>query len=389
MMGQVLKDRRLLFGALPVNLLDRSNLSPLARLLWVVLDSCGVQQLTPSLSFLAVRMGMHPVSGKKTVLKYLRELSDGGFVDVQPGAGPDGSNRYTLTMPDYCWLDSPKLLQLAVKEPVKAGSEGWTAGKGKDGAPPQKKASIDRVAWNLKRQQRLQQQRATGQALLGLFAAPADAPAAQAVPNGNPPPVPAGNPPGPERELQAVPSGNPKKETELRTRNKRESSAGATPPPASLSQSETPAGWADFAQAWQQLHRRPWRWTRKAQQLALQVNDAVGDVQLVPGTWRSYLANAYWQAKAHPLQGLVAQVHEHVPAAPAPAARPRCAHGTRARTSTRTERAGVAGTLETETCSSCGAVVGQDFHRDPTPEELERQQAFVEQLKRKGIHVSA
>lgn len=392
MMGKVLKDRRLLFGALPVNLLDRSNLSPMARLLWAVLDSCGVQQLAPSLPFLAVRMGMHP-KNKRTVLKYLRELTDSGFLAVAPGAGREGANDYKLTMPDYCWIDSPRLLQLAVKEPVQPSSPAWTAGKGKTSPPPRKKAAVDRVAWNSARQARLDRQRAMGQQLV--LQPAADPVSSEHRQDQAPAPDPVFNEHrgGVERTPDPVFNEHPKKETEFKARNKGEGAGPATPPPASLSQSETPAGWADFAQAWQQLHRRPWRWTKATRQLALQVNAAVGDLQLVPGTWRSYLANAYWQAKAHPLHGLVAQVHEHVPASPAPAAAPRCRHQKTQVHSQHTTKdldgKGLPGILSLTICDDCGVTVVSNFHPDPTPEELAAMEEFKAKMRQRGVHIGA
>ena len=110
-MSYLIRDKRLAFGILPVTLLERTALSPLARLLWAVLDSFG-ERIYPSQKVIAFRMGLKP-ENHRSVVRYVGELVAGGFLSVERGAA-GGSNLYILTLPDYCFVNDPALLKIAL-----------------------------------------------------------------------------------------------------------------------------------------------------------------------------------------------------------------------------------------------------------------------------------
>jgi len=137
-LGRLLKDRQLSSGNLPINLLERSPLSPMARLCWAVLDSCGADLIFPSLATIAFRMGLNP-ENRKSIIRWLDELEKYGFLEKHAKFGE--STEYFLTMPDYCWVHQwSKFLT----EIHKAHSE-TPKPTGKRRSAP--KVSFDRLAW--------------------------------------------------------------------------------------------------------------------------------------------------------------------------------------------------------------------------------------------------
>ncbi len=96
------------FGVLPVPVLDRTKLSPNARLCLAVLDGFGKNVIYPHLPTIARRMGFAEAS-TKTVIAALVELVQAGFLDVRGGRGAHAPNYYFLKIPLYCRVEDPLL----------------------------------------------------------------------------------------------------------------------------------------------------------------------------------------------------------------------------------------------------------------------------------------
>jgi hypothetical protein len=338
-MGKVLRARQLIFGTLPINLLDRSSLSPHARLLWAVLDSCGSQEVRPSIEFLAIRMGLDPKS-RPTVYRALDELCSSGFLEVDSSRGGKGTNAYYLKLPDYCLVDTPAVLEAAFNAPVPVNALGWTGAKGR----VKKKSGFDRAAWILGRAQDKLARAAQVQLALG----DQDAAAAD--------------------QVQAPAAAAP-----------------VAAPAAPLDPAAAPAGWEGYAAAYEAKHRRPFFWSKTTQTTAARIHKQLGP-ELTPGTWAAFLADDFWAGKRHPFAALAKAWAEYVPAK---AALPTCRHS---KTTEGTERAsyhGRPGVWISRTCQDCARQVSRDFIADPTPEEAAQAAAFMAKLRAKGLTLGA
>ena len=120
MSGYLRKDPRFIFGILPVQMLELTGWSPMARLLWGVLDSYG-NTAFPGLASIAFRMGLEP-SNHKSVIRYTRELVEGDGLKVEKIAG--GTNVYMPTLPDYCFIEDRQTLKFSIDQAGKAIPEG-------------------------------------------------------------------------------------------------------------------------------------------------------------------------------------------------------------------------------------------------------------------------
>lgn len=277
--GSFLKDRRLSYGCLPVNLLDRSTLTPMARLLYGVLDSCGVEQLFPSLAFLAIRMGLHPTSTKAVKLR-IRELMAKGFLKKKRrGAGI--SNAYLLTMPDYCWIESPELLEMASG----ALQEG-------ERHPQRVRTAQARKAW----QERRQKEKKSG------FELDLNLGSASPYTEGQLTPTQGSGNPYPMGQLtQGGESADPPK-NEAKNEVK-----GGVPPAASL-------GWEGFAPRVKIKTGRDWKWTEGGRQAAARISEAVKGVTL-QCVQDNFLNNPFHEKRGYDIKKLAENLNEFMPTA--------------------------------------------------------------------------
>ena len=361
--GKILRDSRLNYGTLPQNMLDRSPLSPLARLLWGVLDASGTERTNPGARLIAVRMGLKP-SSTKTVTKYLAELVDHGFCRIRSGRRWGVPNAYFLTMPDYCFIESDELLKVAVSVPVTPTRGDWTGGKGKS-AKRRDRGSFDRLAWHAARRAHNEARRANipdgpppGRAKTVGSASP--------TPLGSASPTPGGQPalPGAAVGPHLVGSDDPTKNEVVTIGSKGE---GSTPPPAAAPTTfksagtgkdrRGPAGWEGFPGAYTIRHpRRVFVWTsEKIWDMAKEISDLVGADQ-VPALTKNFLANEYWAKRFHPIEGLRSQLHDFLPETAGPLAGAKvCQHPDkeRVRAHSREVRNGQHGDVETVKCGRC------------------------------------
>jgi hypothetical protein len=357
--GQILKARGMTYGALPVQMLDRCSLSMGARLCFAVLDSCGADHCFASLTFIAVRMGLHP-ENKRTVQKYLRELVDAGFLEVYPPSETSGGpNVYQLILPDYCTVNSPEILKAALGAHVPANTAKWGAGQ-RNTPGRQKKASYDRQAW---------------------FQARADAKAnhkrriaaAQNVPVSSEHRVPVSSEHQASVQLTlggcSVDTLNTNLKHEAKQKEIAPAAAGSPSPAATHTKQGEPAGWDGWAAAYRVRHGKRWAWSDKARAKADAITRAVGQ-DLVRGTWTNFLANDFWFKRSHPLNALMDQLQDHMPRENAPAGPGgRCGHAS----VTSTVVAESTGETTIIWCKDCKREIKRTFsHKPLTVEELEQ-----------------
>ncbi len=272
--------RNLSFGILPVNLLDRSNLSPMARLCWGVLRSFG-ETIFPSVAFIAVRMGLDP-SSKVAVRRYLDELKRQGFLSVKP-RGVAMSNLYTLMMPDYCYIETPDMLQLA---PGATGTGPVTRYRGK--------TAKARQAWLKRRED--DKKGGTQEALPGV---PASI-------QGGTQPVPQGVPASIQGGTQPVPHNR---------EGKRELMGGtASPPSAAPGKQNAPLTWKGWPAKYQAAAEKRFHWSKADIQAAHEIDEKlgenIGELELIQ---KKYLADKFWISKGCPLKKLLENLGEYLP----------------------------------------------------------------------------
>lgn len=345
-MGQVLRARQLIFGTLPVNLLDRSSLSMAARLLWAVLDSCGSQNVRPSIEFLAIRCGLAPTN-RSTIYRALDELVSAGFLEIASSRGASGTNNYFLKLPDYCLCDTPEVLEAALKAAPAANENGWAAARGRTAKRKAKGAAWDRTAWLLGRVQERAERARQVKLALGVPTAAAPAPATAAA--------------------TATALGEP--------------TATLAPPATALGELVAPAGWEGYSAAFEKLHGRPFAWTKTSAATAARICRQLAP-ELVPGTWGAFLQDDYWKAKRHPWAALAKTWQDYVPAR---VALPTCSHAQTTSSTERGHQGGRQGFWHVSTCTSCKKETARSFSAEMTEAEKEtlRQAPFAQDWLRK------
>ncbi len=320
--GSIAKDRRLNFGILPVNLLDRSALSPLARLLWGVLDSFG-ETIFPSIPFIAVRMGLDP-SSKGAVRRYLAELIKSGFLQVRP-RGLGQSNLYILTMPDYCFIESPELLKLA---------PGWSQAGDIGGRGT--KTAQNRQNW-LDRQKDAKDARVPASTGGGIQ------------------PVPGGVPASTGGGIQPVPLSIEGKEPK----------GGALAPFATQGREaliKFPEHWQDWAAKYEAATDRRFEWSKSNIKAALEINEKLaGNIAELDLIQNKYLACKFWGPKGSPLNKLSENLGEYLPTKQELKAA--CKHKCTARTFYNNGQ----GRWQRDRCQACGSF--NDVLTAPAPVE--------------------
>ena len=150
-LGRIAKSLGWTYAAIPYRLLERCPLSMGGRAALVAAVAVSEMQEPPSLELLAVLMGLKPTN-KKSCIRYLRELVDAGFLEIESGRDHWENNSYTLVIPDYCHLDDLELVRMALQSPRTVNIAQWRAGQGKTARRP-RKALFDRVAWIKARQE--------------------------------------------------------------------------------------------------------------------------------------------------------------------------------------------------------------------------------------------
>jgi hypothetical protein len=380
-LGRILKDRRLKFGTLPQYMLERSPLSPLARLLWGVLDACGADEVAPDMRELAVMLGLKP-SSVKTVTRALAELIDEGFLDdIESGRLTGQANNYRLTMPDYCWVEGDELLRIAIKGPRRARVATWEGGRGKT-AKRRNRPAWDRMAfWASRpdRQREERRKRAGSASPTPSF----EGGAGQPYPLGSASPTGSGQPALPAGPASPTPPAALIMNARASQDDKNQEGQGHPPlashpspkdrqEPGRLDLVATWAGWESWSDKFKAVHGRAFRWTPDAQITAAEIRELVG-VELLGRVQDEYLKNDYWRGKRHPLKGLKSQLNDFIPedvVGPLAGA-PRCKHPDTARIATerRDQVDQLPGVRHLVTCTLCRVEIQNIFVPD-LPEHL-------------------
>lgn len=286
-----LKGSGFYFGALPVRVSKRCNLSPMARLLFVVLDGlAGKKQrfAAAHLDTLAAMLGLSTKS-KKSVLRYLVELVRAGFLDVEPQPF-DRPLKFYPKLPDYCVTPDPTQADQLQTMNFRVNVGDWRPARW----PDQPAGQLQRCrpgSWEDQPATADQDQAADQDR------APAPADKSSIVP-----PAPA----------VLVPEPTPNSDSRQIPPRERES----CPPTA------TPEFWDGFAEAYQDAYqgRRLFVWTETNIQIAERINKQLsGNQGQIEGAQANFLKNEFWKNKFHPLPALEKQLSDFLPLAPAPA----------------------------------------------------------------------
>jgi len=391
-------------GRLYVAMLEDSTLTPLARLLWGVLNSFGKKVFVRKAT-IARRMGLS-ANSQKTVSLYLVELSQSGFLSVRTRAGKN--NTYFLTMPDWAFIEDPATRQAARAAQGNAG-KAWApaadpgpAGRAGRGRHAGVSGPVGAVGAFGRREPAPGpgtpqagaggvQKRPAGSKIEG--PAPALPRVHQPHHVGSTNPTTYGPPTLPliklslenyQLKLEGAKAADvSQSDTETSTTN----FAGTI-----LDKGQAPAGWTAYKDAYRAVTKRPFIWTYRTQDLAhaitQEIKNAFGEqfkIEVIEKVFKAFLDGERFGNLAkmapYPLEALKKYVTDYLPELPAPV---ECKHGRRDPAGHRVElQGGRPGIRPIEKCLDCGHVIAGPW--DLTPAEKEKDEAlYIEFMKTHG-----
>jgi len=285
--GRLLKDRQLSAGSLPINLLERSPLSPMARLCWGILDSCGADLLFPSLATIAFRMGLKP-DNRKSVIRWLDELEKYGFLEKHAKFGE--STEYYLTMPDYCWVHDWSKFSTEIH---KAHSERPQATGKRRQAP---KVSFDRMQW-LEAVEGRREARIKGRRLAKKEKAKTSGP--RATPTGSSTSGPRATPPEAHGPHPLRPTGHTTVEVTVESK-------GESAPPKTAS--KTDREWPEIFEA---VTTKTWDWTPESQAEWAKILKKVPESTARGIMLLKFARDKFWQKAGCPLDKFLKNFNQY------------------------------------------------------------------------------